>query len=124
MWAKTNPVNWFEIPVQDIQRATAFYEFVFEVKLEPNDMGPFKMAWFPMTENVPGATGTLIQSDKHIPAQDGIRIYFSVEDIESILTKVEEKNGLIISTKTSLGEYGYMASFQYSEGNQISLHSN
>jgi predicted enzyme related to lactoylglutathione lyase len=29
-----NPVSWFEIYVQDMARATKFYETVLEVKLE------------------------------------------------------------------------------------------
>ena len=30
-----NPVVWFEIYVQDMERAKAFYEAVFAIKLEP-----------------------------------------------------------------------------------------
>jgi predicted enzyme related to lactoylglutathione lyase len=30
-----NPVIWFEIYVQDMARAKAFYEAVFQLKLEP-----------------------------------------------------------------------------------------
>lgn len=29
-----NPVGWFEIYVQDMDRAKRFYELVFQVKLE------------------------------------------------------------------------------------------
>ena len=31
---KTNPVGWFEIYVEDMTRAKAFYEGVFETRLE------------------------------------------------------------------------------------------
>jgi uncharacterized protein len=31
---KNNPVGWFEIYVQDMPRAKAFYEAVFQGKLE------------------------------------------------------------------------------------------
>ena len=30
----TNPVGWFEIYVQDMERATKFYETVLDTKLE------------------------------------------------------------------------------------------
>ena len=53
-----NPVNWFEIPVNDIPRAKAFYESVFKVELTENEMGPNKMAWFPMEMGRAGAAGT------------------------------------------------------------------
>ena len=34
-----NPVNWFEIPCNDIARATTFYESVFGVELAQTEMG-------------------------------------------------------------------------------------
>ncbi len=41
-----NPVNWFEIYVQDINRAKRFYEAVLQVKLESlgNMIGLHSMA--------------------------------------------------------------------------------
>jgi len=35
-----NQVGWFEIPTEDLQRASNFYQAVFEVTLEQHDMGP------------------------------------------------------------------------------------
>ncbi len=45
---KPNPVNWFEIPVNDMARAITFYQSVFWVDLTEHEMGPNKMAFFPM----------------------------------------------------------------------------
>ena len=42
MAEKWNPVVWFEIPVEDLDRAKSFYEDVFEIKLELNEIGPMK----------------------------------------------------------------------------------
>ena len=53
MTDQTNPVNWFEIPVNDLERARQFYETVFGLQLSLNEMGPMKMAWFPMTQGSP-----------------------------------------------------------------------
>lgn len=50
MTDQSNPVNWFEIPVNDLERAKQFYETVFGLQLSLNEMGPMKMAWFPMTQ--------------------------------------------------------------------------
>ena len=55
---KTNPVNWFEIPVKDIGRARTFYEKVFGLELTPQEMGPYTMTFFPWTEGAPGAAGS------------------------------------------------------------------
>jgi predicted enzyme related to lactoylglutathione lyase len=39
-----NPVNWFEIPVTDINRAKKFYEKIFGFELALNEMGLVQMA--------------------------------------------------------------------------------
>jgi predicted enzyme related to lactoylglutathione lyase len=70
-----NPVVWFEIPVNDIKRATAFYERVLGVSLERNEMGGSEMAWFPMTQGGPGAAGTLIQGEGYTPSHNGSLVY-------------------------------------------------
>ena len=53
--AKINAVNWFEIPVKDIGRAKKFYEKVFGLELTPEEMGPYKMTFFPWTDGAPGS---------------------------------------------------------------------
>ena len=49
-----NPVNWFEIPVSDMERAQKFYESVFNIELSINEMGNTLMAWFRMGKMHPG----------------------------------------------------------------------
>ena len=123
MSTQMNPVNWFEIPTNDLNRAKAFYEHVFDIELNLNEMGPLKMAWFPMAQDAPGATGTLIQSAEYTPSYEGTLVYFSVEDIEGTLKKVEEKGGKILNPKQSIGDYGFVAHFEDCEGNRVALHS-
>lgn len=118
-----NAVNWFEIPVRDLARATDFYEYVFGVTLTQNDMGPMRMAWFPMTVNGAGASGTLIQSEGYEPSHAGTLVYFAVPDIERSLERVGERGGTTLMPKMSIGEHGYIAHFQDSEGNRVALHS-
>lgn len=123
MSTEMNPVTWFEIPANDLGRAKAFYEHVFGVELSLNDFGELKMAWFPMKEGVSGATGTLVQSPAYTPSHAGALLYFSVEDIEEILHRVEEKGGKVLSPKKNIGEYGFVAHFEDCEGNRVALHS-
>ena len=120
---QTNPVNWFEIPVNDLERAKQFYETVFGFQLSLNEMGPMKMAWFPMTQGGPGATGTLIQSEGYAPSHAGTLVYFSVPGIEGALDKVNANGGKLLMPKTSIGEYGHIAHFRDCEGNRVALHS-
>jgi predicted enzyme related to lactoylglutathione lyase len=123
MALKPNPVNWFEIPVNDLSRATKFYESIFDVELSLNEMGPTKMAWFPMEREGSGASGTLLKGEGYNPTGDGTLVYFSVDDIESVLNKVNKNGGKTLEGKMAIGEHGFIGIFQDSEGNRVGLHS-
>lgn len=118
-----NPVNWFEIPVTDLDRARKFYEQVLDIEITVQEFGELKMGWFPSSDSSPGASGSLVQNDHYTPSYHGSMVYFSVEDIQSILKNVEQLNGKILSGKTSIGEFGYVGHFEDSEGNRIGIHS-
>ena len=49
---QSNPVNWFEIPVSDLDRGKRFYEAMLGLELSLNEIGNVKMAWFPMTHTL------------------------------------------------------------------------
>jgi uncharacterized protein YbjT (DUF2867 family)/predicted enzyme related to lactoylglutathione lyase len=118
-----NLVHWFEVPVKDMKRAQSFYEHVFEVKLSLNELGPLKMAMFPMNVGAPGATGTLVKNEAYEPSHKGTNIYFTVKDIERTLARVTDKGGKVLNPKKNIGEYGFTAHFEDSEGNRIGLHA-
>lgn len=120
---QTHPVNWFEIPANNLERAVAFYEHVLGTKLTLHDMGPLKMAWFPGTPGATGATGSLVQAESYVPSHQGSLLYFSVPDIEAALKKVPEKGGRVLHGKKSIGEYGFVAHFEDCEGNRVALHA-
>ena len=103
MTDQINPVNWFEIPVNDLERAKQFYETVLGLQLSLNEMGPMKMAWFPMTQGVGGATGTLMKSEGYAPSHAGTLVYFSVTDIKGTLAKVTANGGTTLLPKTGMG---------------------
>lgn len=120
---KTNPISWFEIPVRDIGKARKFYEKVFDTELTLEDMDAFNMAFFPMVENAPGAAGMLIKGETYEPSHAGTIVYFSVEDIEETLRRINANGGKTLLPKKSIGEYGYIAHFEDTEGNRLALHS-
>jgi uncharacterized protein len=120
---KTNPVNWFEIPVTDLERARTFYEKVFDKKLTPEDMEEYKIAFFPMEQGAPGAAGMLVKGKTYVPSHAGTVIYFSVEDIEEALRRVQANGGKTVLPKKSIGQYGFIAHFEDTEGNRLALHS-
>ena len=119
-----NPVNWFEIPVSNLDRAKAFYEAVLGVELAPSEMGPLKMAWFPMTMGATGAAGTLAQGEGYTPSKSGSLVYFHVDSIEDALGKIQKQGGKVLTPKMSIGEWGHVAHFEDSEGNRVALHAN
>ena len=126
--AKINPVNWFEIPVKDMARAKKFYEKVLGYKLAVSEMthewGSVTMAWFPMVKGAAmGATGTLIKGPSYRPSRSGSVVYFTVRDITGALRKVMANGGKTSMPKTAIGEYGYIAQFEDTEGNRLALHS-
>ncbi len=118
-----NPVNWFEIPVADLNRAKIFYEAVLGYELSLQEMGPMRMAWFPMERGAPFATGSLVQAESYTPSRAGSMVYFSVASIEKALEAVERAGGSIINGKTPIGEFGFVAHFEDSEGNRVALHA-
>lgn len=118
-----NAINWFEIPVNNMDRAKKFYETILGVDLALNEMGPTVMAWFPLENDAPGAAGTLLKADGFTPSYEGSLVYFSVQDIEAVLNKINSNGGKTLNPKTSIGEYGFYAHFEDSEGNRVALHS-
>ena len=124
MAKEMNPVCWFEIPVSDMKRAKKFYEKVFGCKLKPEKMGPCDMAMFPMQQEACGAGGSLIKVEGcSKPSHDGTLVYFAVEAIEPALKKIEKAGGKTLMPRTPIGQYGFIAHFEDSEGNRVALHS-
>jgi predicted enzyme related to lactoylglutathione lyase len=120
---KTHIANWFEIPVKDLDRAIKFYEKVFDVQLSPEDMGGMKMALFPFTQDAPGAAGSLIKGESYEPSHAGTVVYFSVEDISETLRRINTNGGKTLMPKTAIGQYGFIAQYEDTEGNRLALHS-
>lgn len=123
MTQQYNPVGWFEIPVIDLDRAKQFYEAVMDVELTLMSLGAAEMAWFPFTEDAIGAAGTLIKAEGLTPSHSGTLIYFTAPDIDATLERVGANGGKTLLPRTSIGEYGFIAHFEDTEGNRLALHS-
>jgi predicted enzyme related to lactoylglutathione lyase len=122
MPSPANPVNWFEIPVTDMTRAKTFYEAVLSVDITDSEMGPNKMGWFPMEMGAPGAAGTLIQGEGYNPSHDGSLVYLHVDKIDSALETVGTAGGKVLMPRIAIGEHGFIAHFEDTEGNRVALH--
>lgn len=121
---KHNMVGWFEIPVNDMDRAKAFYETVFKIDIQVVDFGGILMGWFPDSGEAPGAQGTLIKQESYIPSQEGTLVYFISEDVQNELDRIVAAGGKIYQPKTQISpEHGFMGVFIDTEGNRVALHS-
>lgn len=116
-----NPVFHFEVPVTDIDRAVAFYEGVFGFELRRERVDGYEMAFFPRSDSSPGASGALALGDVYKPSKEGAIIYFDVPDIDAVLARATERGAKILYDKKDIGEAGFVAEFEDSEGNRIAL---
>jgi uncharacterized protein len=121
-----NPVGWFEIYVDDMDRAKAFYQTVLKVELEqladPTE-GHADMWSFASNSEQYGASGALVKMDGISAGGNSTHVYFSCEDCAVEEARVVEAGGSIHQPKTSIGEYGYCTLAIDSEGNMFGLHS-
>ena len=117
-------LNWFQIPVTDIDRAVKFYESVMQVTLNRMDDDRMKRAFFPMDmENHDRTGGELVQHPDDRPSKEGVTIYFNSEDgVDAFLARVATAGGQMTMPRTSIGEWGFIGLFVDSEGNEIGVH--
>lgn len=116
-----NPVLHFEIPVTDMDRAVAFYEYVFSLDLSRQRVDGYDMAFFRRNEEGTGASGALALGDVYRPSKEGTIIYFDVPDIDAALARATDRRARVLYEKKDIGEAGFVAEFQDSEGNRIAL---
>jgi predicted enzyme related to lactoylglutathione lyase len=120
-----NPVTWFEIYVQDLIRAKQFYEAVFQISLEKlNAPFPEIELWaFPADKGSYGACGALVKMEGFPSSGNSTLVYFRCDDCAVEESRVAGAGGQIQRSKMPIGEYGYIALAQDTEGNMIGLHS-
>jgi uncharacterized protein len=122
---KPNAIGWFDIYVEDMARAVAFYEKVLGQKLEKilDPTGETQMMSFPGNMNAYGAAGALVKSSHSRPGIGGTMVYFSVEDCSQEESRVVAAKGKIMRPKFSIGKFGWVSLCLDTEGNLIGFNS-
>lgn len=120
-----NAIGWFDIYVDDLDRATAFYETVLGQKLEPmgDPTGESQMMSFPADMGRYGAGGALTKSAHAGPGVGGTIVYFASQDCAVEAGRVAAAGGQVVRPKFSIGEFGWVALCQDTEGNMFGLNS-
>jgi predicted enzyme related to lactoylglutathione lyase len=118
-----NPVAWFEIYVQDMERAKKFYERTFDVTFERLPSPEVELWAFPMKPEAPGCAGALVKMSGKDSGSGGTIIYFPGSDCAEMATRAVKNGGRIQNEKKPIGEHGFIAHVLDTEGNLIGLHS-
>lgn len=122
---KSNIVGWFDIYVNDMNRAVKFYEIILKQKLESisDPTSETQMMSFNSDITVYGASGALVKTEFAHPGIGGTLVYFSVEDCKKHESLVEAAHGKVIRPKFSIGKFGYVTLCEDTEGNLFGLSS-
>jgi hypothetical protein len=115
-----NNLATFSIHVDDVDRARAFYETVFEWVFEPWGPPGFYLI-HTGTEQSPGVRG--LMHKRLVPRSgtglNGIEPTFSVEDVDIIAARVTANGGKVIMPKSRIPSVGELLRFLDTEGNDI-----
>jgi uncharacterized protein len=118
-----NAINWFEIPVKDLNRAKTFYETILSATMQVMEAMGMKSAFFP-ADMQNGIGGCIIEGPGYEPSTTGSLVYLNGgDDLSTVLSKVEAAGGKILLPKTAIGPNGFIAYFVDTEGNKVGLHS-
>lgn len=122
---KIRKAAWFEIYVDDMDRATKFYETVLDTKLEEiiDPTGQTTMMSFPGDMETYGAAGSLVKMEGMKAGGNSTIIYFHSEDCITEESRVVVAGGKVLNPKMSIGEYGHVSLCMDTEGNTFGLHS-
>lgn len=119
-------VGFFDIYVEDMDRAQTFYETVLDTTLsamgDPNDP-TVVMRSFGDDFASHGAGGALVKLDFAKPGPGGSMVYFTCDDCSVEEARAEQAGGSIVMPKYSIGEHGFVSIIADTEGNMIGLHS-
>ncbi len=118
-----NPVAWFEIYVQDMARAKAFYEAVMQVELTRLPVPDVPMYAFPAGAAGSGSAGSLVCVPGMPSGGNSVLVYFSCVDCAIEADRVVAAGGRLHRGKMSIGQFGHCALAFDTEGNLFGLHS-
>jgi predicted enzyme related to lactoylglutathione lyase len=119
--ATRHAINWFELPVTDLERACRFYETVLATRLKSETFGGMPMAMFPAGGDAVG--GALVLDQRRKPGGDTI-VYLNANGIlDQCADRIEKAGGKVLLPKTDIGEPGHILLLLDSEGNQVGLHA-
>lgn len=128
---------WLEIPASDFQRAVAFYEALFSIRLDVQQVYDKPMAFF--TREQLGIKGSIVEMPGHAGGSS-VRpifyvsvLYVAMETVQAmggevlqqpmLLRQTNSEGEVVIGTNRIDDQVGYYAKIKDSEGNELYLYS-
>ena len=114
----------FEIPFDDEDRASAFYEKAFDWQLSSMPGGGYTLVTTGPSDEVTGPTepgyigGGMLQRQSPITSP---ALVIDVDDIDATLGTIGELGGSTVRAKEPVGDMGFAAYFTGPEGNLVGL---
>jgi predicted enzyme related to lactoylglutathione lyase len=120
-------IVWFELPVHDLPRATAFYESILATQLTVDARFP-GIAIFPRSEPTATTGALAVVHEPQIegrPSTDGAVVYLNCDgQLDRVLKRVQAAGGTILQEVAQLpGNLGFIAQVRDLDGNRIGLHA-
>ena len=120
-----NKVTHFEIPYSDTKKAKAFYEKIFDWKVDVDEeMEGYGMIMTMestkdgMPTEMGGINGGFY---KRTGKSDTPSVVVETDSIDDTLVAIEKAGGKIVTPRHAIGEWGFMADFTDPEGNLVGL---
>ncbi len=115
-----NTVTWWEIPVQDLEKAQPFYAAVFGWTFQRYDGAPQYYGMATTGDTDPGINGALFQRGD----RSETTLTMSVDSIEDAIASVVAAGGKVVQEKTPIPSMGWFATCEDTEGNKVGLFTN
>lgn len=115
-------VYYFEMPVEDFERAIEFYVTVFGWKITRSERpsGPYYSV-NTGDDKKPGINGSFFKKEEGWSSVSNV---INVDNIDDCITKLQELGGEIVFPKTTINGVGYLAYFKDTEGNVFGMMEN
>jgi len=122
--AETRVIAWFEIPANDLDRATRFYEAALDAPLQREVFGGVPMSLFGHADADTG--GCIVHNPPESkPHANGVLVYLNAKpSVTAALDRIEKAGGKKLGPAVELpNNNGYIGHFLDSEGNRVGLHA-
>lgn len=121
---KSSKVTHFEIPVDDMEKAKAFYREVFGWNVQVEPRMQYTMATTSETDkmNIPLERGAI--NGGIIKREGKLKhplVTLQVDDVDESLAQVKKHGGKIITSKTPMLPIGWFGYFEDPDGNVLGV---